>query len=286
MKRTLASLLSLAFGCIFSAYAQNSNSLLWEISGKDLETPSYLFGTIHLMCPQDIKITPAMQEALSASERLVLEIDMDEPGVMQKMQSASIMQDGSTLKSLLSEKDYQFLEQYLKDSLSIPIQAVNAMNPMMLSTVLMLPVLDCQPGSYEMSLVKQAQEKEMEVYGLETIEDQVAIFNAIPLDKQSEYLMSSIREHERSVKEIKALLSAYHSENIDALYKLVHDSMKPMEGAEKVMLDDRNNKWLPQITEMSQEGATFFAVGAGHLSGPQGVIELLREKGYQLKPIQ
>lgn len=269
-----------------AATAQNDKSLLWQISGKGLEKPSYLYGTIHLMCPGDIKITPKMQEALDASEQLVLELDMDEPGVMQEMMAASMMQDGTTLQSLLSEDDYNMVSNYLQDSVGVPMQAMSSMKPMLLSSVIMIPILDCQPGSYEMKLVQAAQQQEMEVFGLETIADQIAVFDAIPLKEQSDYLVKTIREYDESVDEIESMLNRYNQQDIQGLYQMVHESMADMEGAEKALLDDRNQKWLPLIDEMAKEKASFFAVGAGHLGGPKGVINLLKEAGYTVNAVQ
>ncbi|MFP4096865.1 MAG: TraB/GumN family protein [Cyclobacteriaceae bacterium] len=283
---TLLSALTFLFSFINPAHAQKEKSLLWKISGKGLEKPSYLFGTIHLMCPQDIKITEAMQSAMSATEQLVLELDMDEPGIMQEMMSASMMKDGTTIKSLLSEEDYQLLENFMKDSLGMPLQSLAGMKPMLLSTVFMLPVLQCQPGSYEMSLVQAAKEHEMEVFGLETVADQIAVFDAIPLKEQSAYLVKSIKEYDQTKHEIKDMIRLYQTQDVDGLYKMINKSMAEMENAEDALLNDRNLKWLPQIEETAKEKPTFFAVGAGHLAGPQGVITLLRKAGYEVEAVK
>ncbi|WP_277485197.1 TraB/GumN family protein [Catalinimonas alkaloidigena] len=282
----IISILAVRLTLPLDAAAQTDKSLLWKISGKGLKAPSYLYGTIHLMCPGDIKITPAMQKALDETEQLVLELDMDEPGVMQKMVAASMMQDGTTLQSLLSEDDYEMVAKYLQDSVGVPMQAMSKMKPMLLSSVIMIPILDCQPGSYEMKLVEAAKQQAMEVHGLETIADQIAVFDAIPLDEQSDYLVKTIREYDQSVDEIESLLEKYQQQDIQSLYQLVHESMTDMEGAEKALLDDRNQKWLPLIEEMAIERASFFAVGAGHLGGSKGVINLLKEAGYAVKAVQ
>jgi hypothetical protein len=281
-------LLTFVFTCcllVNFSHAQDANSLLWKISGKGLEQPSYLFGTIHLICPQDIRITESMQSAIATSEQLVLELDMDEPGIMQEMMSASMMQDGTTLRSLLSEEDYQFLEKFMQDSLGMPLQAVAGMKPMMLSTVTILPVLNCQPGSYEMSLVNAAKEQDIDVYGLETIADQIAIFDAIPLEDQSDYLVKSIREYDETVQETKNMIRLYQEENVSGLYQMIHESMAEIKGGEDALLTDRNRKWIPAIEEMAAEKPTFFAVGAGHLGGPEGVITLLKKAGYKVEAV-
>ena len=287
MIKTLTSLLSLCLVTALSlkATAQDENSLLWKISGKGLQQPSYLFGTIHLMCPQDIKITETMQVAITASDQMVLELDMDEPGIMQEMMATSRMQDGTTIKSLLSEEDYQLLEKFLMDSLGMPLQSMASMKPMLLSTVVMLPVLECQPGSYELSLVSAAQKQNMEIFGLETVADQIAIFDAIPLTEQGAYLVESIRAYEKTAEETRNMIRLYQEENVSELYQMIHENMAEMEGGENTLLTDRNRKWIPSMEEMAQEKPTFFAVGAGHLGGPEGIIILLRKAGYKVEAV-
>jgi len=287
MKKTMTSLLSLCLLTLGSltAFAQEENSLLWKISGNGLEQPSYLYGTIHLMCPQDIMITEAMQAAIGASEQMVMELDMDEPGIMQSMMAASMMEDGKTIKDLLSDEDYQMLEKFMMDSIGAPLQAMGTMKPMLLSTVAMLPVLKCQPGSYEMSLVGVAKEKDMQVYGLETVADQIAIFDAIPLEEQSEYLIESIRDYAETTEETRNMINYYQQQNVSGLYQMIHESMAEMEGGEDALLTDRNRKWIPEMEAMAGTKPTFFAVGAGHLAGPAGVITLLKKAGYQVEAV-
>lgn len=265
--------------------AQDDNSLLWQIFGNGLAQPSYLFGTIHLMCPDDIQVTEAMESALKDSEKVVMEVDMDEPNIMMDMQKAAMMTDGTTLNDLLSEEEYQMVGNYLQDSLKIPIQALNTMKPLMLSMLTFLDVLDCQPGSYEMVLTQRAKSQEKEVLGLETIEDQTAVFDAIPLEEQSDYLVEAIEKYDETVAETESMIDAYQKGSVSELYDITHEAMKDMENAEKALLTDRNQKWIPTMEEMVKQQPTFFAVGAAHLGGTQGVIALLKEKGYTVEPI-
>lgn len=279
---TIISILSLGL----SVSAQDTDALLWQISGNNLSQPSYLFGTIHLMCPDDIQITQPMKDALRNSEQVVLELDMDEPGIMQEMQRVAMMTDGTTLNDLLNQDEYQLVENYLQDSLGVPMQAINTMKPLMLSTFTFLDVLNCQPGSYEMQLVQQAQEQQKEVLGLETTDDQAKAFDFIPLEEQADYLVDAIQNYDETVFEIEALLAAYQSEQVEHLYNITHESMQEMKGAEESLLTKRNQEWIPIMKEMAQDQPTFFAVGAAHLGGPMGVISLLKKQGYTVEPVR
>ncbi|MEM8968453.1 MAG: TraB/GumN family protein [Bacteroidota bacterium] len=196
-----------------------------------------------------------------------------------------MMTDGTTLNDLLTEEEYQMVGKYLQDSLKIPIQALNTMKPLMMSTLTFLDVLDCRPGSYEMTLTEQAKQQEKEVLGLETVEDQMKAFDFIPLEEQADYLVETIEKYDETVAETQAMLAAYQQGQVAKLYDLTHEAMEEMKGAEKTLLVDRNRDWIPKIEKIAQDKATFFAVGAAHLGGSEGVIVLLKEQGYTVKAV-
>ena len=269
----------------FFSFVLAQSSLLYQVSGNDLAQPSYLFGTIHLMCPDDIRISETLKEKLTNSEQLVLELDMDEPNIMQTMQQKMMLPEGKTIRDMMSEADYQLLSQFFQDSLKMPIQAVERFSPIALYSVLAMQMLPCQPGSYEASLMQLAQENEQEVIGLETIDEQMAAFNRISEEEQVNYLTEVIEEYDESRREFEQLIEAYQSQNADELYQLSQESMEDAEGMIQHLLVDRNEAWVPKMAEMMQEQPTFFAVGAGHLGGEQGVLKLLEEAGYTVEMI-
>ncbi len=270
------------------AKAQNATqSLLWEISGKGLKQPSYLFGTFHVLCPQDLLLTEVIKNKLKTSEQLVLELDMDDPTLMTEMQKGMVMPQGKTLKEYLKGKDYTLVEQFFKDSLGIPLDAVATFKPFMLSTMLYPKYLGCQTASWEMTLVQLAKEKNAEVLGLETVEEQMKTIDYLPYQAQAKSLLESITDYHKGKSEIQEMLALYKSQDIEKMYAVsIEYFRKEMQGMEKVMLDNRNRNWIPKIEKMSKEKPTFFAVGAAHLGGETGVINLLRKQGYTVRPIE
>ncbi len=118
MKKISAILLLLL--CVSGVRAQtpSEKSLLWEISGKDLPAPSYLFGTIHLICPNDFELTDSLKRAFASTVQVALEMDMDDPGMMAAMTKTMFMNNGTTLKGLLSENEFSRLDKFYKDSRS------------------------------------------------------------------------------------------------------------------------------------------------------------------------
>ncbi len=272
------SLISLLF-LLSTIAAQAQSSLLYEVSGNDLEQPSYLFGTIHLMCPDDIRLSETLQEKLANSEQLVLELDFDEPGMMQEMQRKVMLPEGQTLRDLMSEEDFTLVSQFFQDSMQLPMAALERFSPIALYGVLAMQMLHCQPGSYEASLAQLAQENQQEVIGLETIDEQIAAFNRISAEAQTKLLTKSIRDYETSTTEMQVLLDAYLAQDIDQIQEVSQESAHRVEGMEQHLLIDRNQAWVPKM-EKIMEQPTFFAVGAAHLGGEEGLLILLEEAGY------
>ena len=268
----------------FSFAAQAQSSLLYEVSGNDLEQPSYLFGTIHLMCPDDIRLSETLQEKLTASEQLVLELDFDEPGMMQEMQQKVMLPEGQTLRDIMNEEDFTLVSQFFQDSLSLPMTALERFSPIALYGVLGMQIMHCQPGSYEASLTQLAQQSEQEVVGLETIDEQVAAFNRIPTEEQVELLTESIRDYEQSSSEFHALTKAYQSQDIGQIQKISQEAVDRTKGMEQHLLIDRNRAWVPKMIDMMDQ-TTFFAVGAAHLGGEEGLLNLLEEAGYTVTAV-
>ena len=269
----------------FLTVSAQHTSLLYEVSGNDLQAPSYVFGTIHLLCSDDIQVTDAMKEKLTASQQLVLELDFDDPDLMQEMQQKTMLPDGKTIQDMMEAKDYAALSQFFQDSLKIPLTAVERFSPIALSSMLYMQMLPCQPGSYEASLTQLASAEGKEIIGLETIDEQMAAFNQIPEEGQIDYLTEMIEDYDKAQREFEQLVAAYQTQNVDELYEISQKSMEEVEGMEQYMLIDRNQKWVPQMRSLMNKQPTFFAVGAGHLGGDHGLIELLTEQGYTVTAV-
>jgi uncharacterized protein YbaP (TraB family) len=286
MKKIPAFLILIFTGLLANAQAPKENSLLWEITAPGQSRPSYLYGTIHLICPSDFVLSNALKDAFTKTEQVALEMDMDDPAMMAKMMQTMNMKDGNELKKLVSEAEYARLARFYKDSVGIGISMFEKAKPFVLMAPLFTAVLACQPQSYEMSLVGLAGKQKSEVIGLETLEEQMAIFDTIPYKDQMKMLLAMIDSLPQARREFKDLVELYKKQDIDALYQMTMGSAFGMEGNEKVMLFDRNKKWIPRIQKIMAEKTTFFAVGAAHLGGERGVIALLRKEGYELKAIQ
>ncbi len=286
MNRVLLLLVFCVLSVISRAQVPAENSLLWEISGRGLAKPSYLFGTIHLICPTDFSLSDSLKSTLSRTQQVALEMDMDDPGMMAGMMKTMNMTAGNELKKLVTAQEYERLDRFFKDSVHVGLAMFERAKPFVLMGPLFNTVLDCQPQSYEMALVELAGKQKTEVIGIETLEEQMAIFDTIPYKDQAKMLLNLIDSLPSARKEFKTLIALYKAQNINALYGMTLKSEFGMEGNEEVMLFDRNRKWIPRIRRIASAKPTFFAVGAAHLGGEKGVIALLRKEGFQVRAVR
>lgn len=288
MKRLGALLLSLLVigSCKAQQPRQQDNkSLLWKISGKNLKTPSYLFGTIHMLCNDDYVWTDAMKKSLAACKQVCFELDMDDPSVLMGAAAGMMATDGKQLKDYFSEEQWRELSQFMKDSLGTDLGTMQMMKPVVLETILASKTVECAfPVSYEANIMELAQKAKQEIVGMESVEEQIAVFNSLPDDSVVSSLMQMTDSFSTSKEEYTRLITAYKAQDLPALYELVTSS-KELGDQLGTFLHERNKKWVPRMSKMMDK-ATFFAVGAGHLWGNEGVITLLRAAGYQVTPIR
>lgn len=284
MKNTM--ILLLVFSLVMSsAKAQNrlEKTLLWEVTGNGIMHPSYLFGTIHLMCPEKLKMPKQVEERFNEMEALFLELDMDDPNTMKLMLQGMRMKDSSTISNLLG-KDYERISKLFQQHTGVPLKMMNTFKPLLLMQLLYPAILECSPVSWESAFQKMATENEMEINGLENVEDQLEVFDKIPYKLQAETFAKFLTNTDSLKIEMEGVMKIYLDKNLDKLleYSQKDESLK---GYGDLLLTNRNIKWIPIIGEQAKIRATFFAFGAGHLAGEKGVINLLRKAGFTVKPI-
>lgn len=265
---------------------QAADALLWKISGKGFEQPSYLYGTLHAICAEDMRFTEEMIMALDHSRQLVLEMDVTAPGLPTKMQKAMLMKGNTRLPDLLPAADYDLLAQYFQDSLAINLSSVSQLKPVFLSSFIYNKLLGCFAQSYEGQLSQMAVQQEIGIAGLETVEEQMKVFEAISYREQAEMLLQSIVEYDELKEAYWSMVVSYKNQDLSSLYHIITDIRLGMKNYEKVMLTDRNKRWIPRIEQLAKKKPTFFAVGAAHLPGEHGLIALLRKRGYQVEPMR
>lgn len=285
MKTKLIALIIICLVGTFSGFAQQEKALLWQISGKNLQEPSYLFGTIHIECPDNIQFSETFQKHFAATKKLVLELDLDNPELMANMQALSVNKNMKNISSQLDSNDLKLLNAYFLQHYGADLSQLGVLTPVTLMSMFFLKGLPCpEPGSYELSLVALATAQNKEVLGLETVEDQLAVFNKVSTTEQLSWLVKYANNQKEFISGMQDLVEAYRSKDIDAIYNQM-DNFPEYAEIQDDLLRHRNEKWIEPMLEQATKEATFFAVGSAHLASEFGLIELLRKEGYSVKPV-
>lgn len=283
MKKILVLLLGFVFGL---THAQtNEKSLLWKISGNGLSKPSYLFGTIHITC--DATLPEKVKVALDKTDQLCLELDMDDSSMQTQMMSRMMMKDGVTMESLASKEDFQLVDEFLTKNLGFSAKMLNTLKPFMVTAMLYPKMMDCPMQSVESELLKIAAAQKEETIGLETVAEQLDVFDAIPYQEQMNELIKTAKSDlNRDKKELQEMLDLYKTEDVAAMIEFTKNSENVMTSKyDDELLNNRNKNWIERINKIAQEKPTFFGVGAAHLGGEMGVIYLLRKSGFTVEPV-
>lgn len=271
------------------------NALLWEITGKGLTKPSYIYGTIHLIPKSDFFLTEATKKALNESQKVMFEInmkDMQNPMLIFSIMSKAMMPRGQKLRDLISKEDYALVKTRFEE-IGLPLPMLESIKPMFLSAMVEgggNPMDTSAKGAttaYEMEIMKIADKDKKEMGGLETMEFQMGIFDSIPLKTQADMLVKSIKSVNNGDSEFKAMVELYKSQDIEAMAGTMKGGEdNDLSKYESVLLTSRNKNWIPLIVKNSEGKSIFYAVGAGHLGGEMGVVNLLRKEGFTLKPLK
>jgi uncharacterized protein len=265
----------------------NDNTLLWEISGKKLAAPSYLFGTFHLICKDDIPFGGQLKTAVQSVKEIYMELDMDDPAAMMGGLFLMNMKNDTTLKKLYTEAEYKKVDGFFKDSLHTPLTMFQKMKPFFLMAMLYPKMLPCKTMSgVEQELMKLAKENKKEIKGLETMAFQAAVFDSIPYQKQAKELLKAIDSLQAYKKYFDTMVQVYKKQGLKEIQNLFTQSEFGMAENQDILLDKRNKNWVKQLKEIMKKENIFIAVGAGHLVGQMGLIELLRKEGYTVRPIE
>jgi uncharacterized protein YbaP (TraB family) len=280
MKRRLTTILVL----VFASFWTNAQSLLYKVTGENIQHPVYIYGTIHALPQDDFFMDDVVVEKLTKSEKLVMEIDMSNPNMAMEVQSAMMMKDNS-MDKLITPEEYARLSKFFADSLQMPIAMLNSVKPLMLSSFLLPKLIGTQVASYEGYFMQQAAEHQMAVSGLETVVEQISHLDMIPLPQQAKMLMESVDDFNESRSEFKRLVDTYKSRDVEAVYQVVMENEEEYKEFGEFLIDKRNENWIPKIIELGNAQTTFVAVGCGHLGGERGVLNLLRKKGFEVEMV-
>jgi uncharacterized protein len=291
MKRFSAALLVSLLAISAMAQGDKENTLLWKISGNGLDKPSYLFGTIHMLCADDAVLSSNMKKAISNCDEVYFEVDMDNLfemiGAMGKMK----MIGDTTLKDLLSKEDYKKVKTYFETKSSmLPFSMLETFKPMLAASTLEEGSMPCDnTAMMEQVIMEEAKKHNKKIQGMETMAYQAGILDSIPYKLQAQQLVSyidSAAAGNGDDKELKAMFDAYKKQDLKKLEDLMLETDAGMAAFTDIMLYHRNQNWVKKLKTLLPQKSLVVAVGAGHLPGEKGVINLLRKEGYTVTPVE
>lgn len=263
-----------------------SKGVLWEVSGKGKQ-PSYVLGTIHSDDPSVTTIPIPIQTALLKAQSFTAELDLN-LGAMLEAQMHMMLPPQQDLKSIVGQQRYQRAVKLMK-LYGMPEMVVARMKPWAIAAQLMMP----KPTTgvfLDLKLFQQAQARGIQTYGLETVAEQMGVFEKMSQQQQIAMLDQSLREHKNMPAMIKQLTQLYLNRDLAGMQRYSEEEMKKGDQElasllESGLINDRNVRMAKRMEVRLNEGNAFIAVGALHLPGDKGVLRLLQNRGYQLKAL-
>jgi uncharacterized protein len=280
-------LLGLALSCAAVCAAVRADAslhALWELHGK--HNTVYILGSIHVLRPTDYPLAPAILNAYSKAKSIFMEVNLQEFD-SQRMQiellASARLPEGKTLPSIMGKERYE-RAGVLAREVGVDIGIFDAFAPWFVAEAisqLQLQQLGFQPKSgVEMFFLEHARSDAKPVAGLETVHDQIALFDALSMDEQADYLLSSLKEAHDLPKEVDDMVHAW--QRGDTVW--FADQLKSEFGRDPDLYESvlvaRNRKWVPKIEALLNDDKNYLViVGTGHLVGQGSVIELLGKDG-------
>ncbi len=269
-----------------TSFPMSENALLWKIEGPGVKKDCYLFGTMHLIEKDYFFFPDKLTKIVRKSEQLVMEL----PGIPNQLEALKLVQlkEGSFFDFFTPQQTDSILSWAKTELKMTETQFKSSMGSMKPFVAIQLAAQMHFLGkteSYEMTLEAIARDNNLEIKGLETIEQQLSFFDNLSKEKQAEMVMEGIRKSDELLNTTLKMEKLYNRQNVDSLYLMIHEEGGTISQEENTFLEERNKNWVPKIATFIAQKKTFIAVGAGHLGGPNGLIRLLEQKGYTLTPI-
>lgn len=287
--RLLRFILPLLLVALFqlSAFAQEGyQGLCWEISGNGLKKSSYLYGTMHTADNRAFQFQDGVLDAFKKTKIYAMELNMNEMNYFSLF-NLLMMDSAKSLDDVLPADDYETVKVYFEDSLGLgSFKLLHRMQPYFLSIMIPQKVLKAdREHPLDMYFNNLAKKQRKKIYGLETFEEQIGAFNTIPYESQAESLLEAIESRNEPDTLTQQMIEYYAEGDLDKLLDITKSSDMSFDFY-KVFIVDRNINMADRLEQYIIKKRTFIAVGAAHLPGPDGVIELLRAKGYTVKPFE
>ena len=297
-------LFTLALAAIASL--STSAQLLYKISGKGLTAPSYIVGTYHLAEASFADSIPGMRQAMADCQHVYGELMMNElfaPDSLALLQQAMMLPGKMTLDSLLTADEMNRVNGFMRETIGLDMtnpqlaQQMGKMTPQALSLVFSVfryikkgGKLDPENG-FDSYFQKEAHAQGKKVGGLETMAFQIKVlYGGKSLERQKDLLMCQIDNSVFMDEMAGRIVKAFYAQDLDGIKEAMdmklHNSCDNSPEEDALLVDNRNADWLTKMPALMAQKPTLFAVGAAHLPGQKGVLNLLRQAGYTVEGVK
>ena len=286
---------------LFICVALSANAqLLWKVTGNGLNEPSYIIGTHHLAPFSIMDSIAGLRKAMNETQQVYGELKMSEmqsPATMQQMQKTMMIEGDTTLTSLLSPEDFATANKFCKENLMMDLSMAPKLKPAFLLNNVVVAAYIKHIGKFnpqeqlDTFFQSQATTNGKKVDGLETPEFQFnLLFNGYSLERQAQLLMCTINNIDTEVESLKKLTDAYMRQDLSTMLRVSEErkgnQCDPLPAEEDAMIYDRNKAWSVKLPAIMKAAPTFVAVGALHLPGEKGLLNLLKKQGYTVEAVK
>ena len=270
----------------FNYSQQEYKGLFWKVYGNNLSDTSYLYGTMHTQDERVFQFKGGVLDAFNSSKIYAMELNVDSINHAALLQEL-IMDSSASLKTLLSDSNYNLVDQYFRDSLAISLFLFEKISPIYTAQLIAMKDLGKQQkDALDLFFHNEAKKQGKKIIGLEKMSEQINAINSIPYKNQAEELVNAVNKAKNSKQnELETLIAFYVQGDLDTLLALTTQNNTNNEIntiIETVFILKRNQNMAERCEKYLKENSTFIAIGAAHLPGENGVIELLRKKGYKV----
>jgi uncharacterized protein YbaP (TraB family) len=284
MQRTRVGLILCSLFVCLAARADGALHSLWELHGK--HNTVYLLGSIHVLRPRDYPLAPALLEAYGNAKSVLMEVNLEEMGVAEvqtEMLSSAMLPEGKTLTGVLGAERYAHADALARE-VGVELSLFDQFAPWFVAEAIsqqQLTQLGFQPESgIEMYFMARAHTDGKSMAGLETVHDQISVFENMSMDTQADYLLSSLEQAHGLAAEVDSMVKAWQRGDTQWFANELQSEFGRDPQLYQSVLVARNRKWVPKIEALLNDDKNYLViVGTGHLVGPGSVIDLLKKDG-------
>jgi uncharacterized protein YbaP (TraB family) len=264
------------------------NSILWEIYGNGLESPSYLLGTLKFIGVKEFIFPKEFKEKMDQCKIFAIEDQVDHKAQME-INKALHFPKGKSLATELSPEDYAKVVAFMEKEFHMPKakfeKDLGKLIPLALSINMTRMALGEDVKYYDIELLLTAKKEKLKTYSLEPIQREAEAIRSFPMEEQKKALMDGIVNFETQKSEYLQLEAAFDANDLDKIFALTLHPTEDHPDFVESFYTKRNLEWMPKIEKMMHDKPAFITVGVTHLEGAQGLLALLRGKGYTLTPV-